>query len=156
VKAQWESIYTVWGNGAINVNNKFVTADSTVPVIPRIGMKMQVPATYEHLEYYGRGPMENYWDRNYCADVGRYSTNVKDLYTPYVRPQENGHRTETRWLALTDEQNAGFMVEADSLIEFNALHNPIEDFDAGPDKNTNLKHINDIVPKDLIEAEYRF
>ena len=127
------------------------TADSATPVIPRIGMKMQLPVKYENLEYYGRGPMENYWDRNYCANVGRYYSKVKDQYTPYVRPQENGHRTDTRWLALYDDKKGGLLIEADSLIEFNALNNPVEDFDAGPDKDANLRHINDIVPQDLVE-----
>jgi beta-galactosidase len=151
VKATWKTYYTVFGNGAIKVNNKLNTADSATPVIPRIGMKMQLLVKYENLEYYGRGPMENYWDRNYCANVGRYYSKVKDQYTPYVRPQENGHRTDTRWLALYDDKKGGLLIEADSLIEFNALNNPVEDFDAGPDKDANLRHINDIVPQDLVE-----
>ncbi len=151
VKADWLTSYTVFGNGAIKVNNKLTTADSTMPVIPRIGLKMQLPAKYKHLEYFGRGPMENYWDRKYCADVGLYKSDIKEMYVPYIRPQENGHRTDVRWIVLYNDKKAGLLIEADSLLEFNALNNPIEDFDAGPDKDANLRHTIDIVPKDLVE-----
>jgi beta-galactosidase len=151
VKATWKTNYTVFGNGIIKVNNKLVTADSTMPVIPRIGMKMQLPAQYENLEYFGRGPVENYIDRKYCANVGQYLSKVKDQYTPYVRPQENSHKTDTRWLTLYDNNKSGLAIVADSLFEFSALNNPVEDFDAGIDKDLNFKHINDITPKNLVE-----
>jgi beta-galactosidase len=79
------------------------------------------------------------------------------MYVPYVRPQENGHRTDVRWLALSRNDGSGLLVVADSLIEFNALNNPIEDFDAGPNKDENLRHINDIKPQNLVELhiDYR-
>jgi beta-galactosidase len=157
VKSTWKTVYTVYGNGIIKVNNKFVTNDESLPVIPRVGMKMQLPVQFENLEYFGRGPMENYWDRKYCANVGRYKSLVKDQYVPYIRPQENGHKTDTRWLALYNRESNGILIVADSLIEFTALNNPIEDFDAGPDKNVNLKHTIDITPKELVELhiDYR-
>ena len=151
VASTWKTIYTVYEDGILKVHNSLITTGEKEPVIPRIGMKMQLPVQFENVQYYGRGPMENYWDRNYCANVGRYETKVKDLYVPYVRPQENGHRTDTRWLALYNDDNKGLLIVADSLVGFNALNNPVEDFDAGPDKDVNLKHINDIVPKDLVE-----
>ena len=151
VKATWKTHYTVFGNGIIKVNNQLVASDTTMPVIPRIGMKMQLPVQYENLEYYGRGPVENYIDRKYCANVGRYLSKVKDQYTPYVRPQENGHKTDARWLTLYNNNKCGLMIAADSLLEFTALNNPIEDFDAGIDKDLNFKHINDITPKNLVE-----
>jgi beta-galactosidase len=118
---------------------------------------MQMPVSFSTLEYFGRGPMENYCDRKYCANVGLYKSDVKEQYVPYVRPQENGHKTDARYLALYDSDNTGMLVVADSLIEFTALRNTVEDFDAGPDKNLNLRHINDITPGDLIELhiDYR-
>ncbi|OGU61532.1 MAG: hypothetical protein A2V66_00485 [Ignavibacteria bacterium RBG_13_36_8] len=157
VSSSWESLYTVYGNGMIKVDNKFSTTDENLPPVPRVGMKMQIPDRFDNLEYFGRGPIENYWDRNYSSNVGRYKSNVRDQYVPNIRPQENGHKTDTRWLALYDEHGTGLMIMADSLFEFTALQNPVEDFDAGPDKEINLKHTYDIVPKDLVElhVDYR-
>ncbi|MEJ2544869.1 MAG: beta-galactosidase small subunit, partial [Calditrichaceae bacterium] len=157
LKSTWETQYTIMGNGAIKVENLLETKDGEVPVIPRIGMKMQIPFEFTQLEYLGRGPWENYCDRNSSTFVGRYKSAVTELYVPYIRPQENGHRTDVRWMALTQDDGSGLLVVADSLIEFNALNNPIEDFDAGPDKDKNLQHSNDINPKKLVEVhiDYR-
>lgn len=151
VKTTWKINYEIFGDGRVKVNNSLTFADTTLPAIPRIGMKMQMLKEFENIEYFGRGPMENYWDRKYSADVGKYKSQVKDQYVPYIRPQENGHKTDTRWLALYNKDNSGFLFAADSLFEFTALNNPVEDFDAGLDKNANLKHTIDIVPKDLVE-----
>ena len=151
VKTAWKTVYNVYGSGIVKIDNSLVVSDTTLPVIPRIGMKMQMLVDFENLEYFGRGPMENYWDRKYSSNVGRYKSLVKDQYFPYIRPQENGHKTDTRWLALYDNNETGLLFVADSLIEFTALNNPIEDFDAGSDKNINLKHTSDIIPKDMVE-----
>ncbi|MBN2012222.1 DUF4981 domain-containing protein [candidate division KSB1 bacterium] len=157
LKSTWTTHYTVMGNGAVKIENELATSDTTIPVIPRIGMKMQLPQAYSQLDYFGRGPWENYCDRSASTFVGLYKSAVAEQYVPYIRPQENGHRTEVRWLALTNANGSGLLVVADSLIEFNALNNPVEDFDAGPDKDKNLLHSNDIKPKDLVELhiDYR-
>ena len=157
LKSTWKTQYTVMGNGAVKVENLLVTKDSDVPVIPRVGMKMQMPVEFTQLEYLGRGPWENYCDRNSSTFVGRYKSAVADLYVPYIRPQENGHRTDVRWMAITRDDGSGLLVVADSLIEFNVLNNPVEDFDAGPDKDKNLRHNNDIKYKKLVEVhiDYR-
>jgi len=108
-------------------------------------------------EYLGRGPWENYTDRNSSTFVGHYKATIAEMYVPYIRPQENGHRTDVRWLALTTDNGTGLLIVADSLVEFNALNNTVEDFDAGESKDANLKHFNDIKPKDLVELhiDYR-
>ena len=157
VSSTWKTEYTVMGNGAVKVENSIVNNGSSSALIPRIGMKMQMPVEFTGLEYLGRGPWENYCDRNSSTFVGLYQSTVADQYVPYVRPQENGHRTEVRWMALTRGNGSGLLIVADSLIEFNVLNNPVEDFDAGENKDTNLKHINDIKPKDLVEVhvDYR-
>ncbi|MBN2425311.1 MAG: DUF4981 domain-containing protein [Calditrichaceae bacterium] len=157
LKSTWKTQYTIMGNGAIKVENLLLTKDSKAPVIPRVGMKMQMPVEFNQLEYFGRGPWENYCDRNTSAFVGRYKSTVADLYVPYIRPQENGHRTGVRWMAITRDDGSGLLVVADSLIEFNVLNNPVEDFDAGPDKDKNLRHTYDIQPKNLVEVhiDYR-
>jgi beta-galactosidase len=151
VQAIWKTQYNVMGNGAVKMINELMNADNKIPVIPRIGMKMRMPAEFTQLEYFGRGPWENYCDRNSSAFVGLYKSTVADQYVPYIRPQENGHRTGVRWMVLIRNDGSGLLVVADSLIEFNVLNNPLEDFDAGPDKNQNLCHNNDIKPKKLVE-----
>jgi beta-galactosidase len=156
VNSTWITKYTVMSNGAIKVDNEFKSNGDDKSIIPRIGMKMQMPAQFTDLEYFGRGPWENYSDRNSSTFVGRYKSTVAEQYVPYIRPQENGHRTDVRWLALSTKEGSGLAINADSLIEFNVLNNTVEDFDAGPDKNKNLRHANDIKPKDLVEVHIDF
>lgn len=153
----WSTLYTVMPNGMIKVDNSLTSKEKDTPLIPRIGMKMQLPASFSQVEYFGRGPWENYSDRKTSTFVGRYKSTVADMYVPYIRPQENGHRTDVRWVSLSKKDGAGLLIMADSLIEFNALHNCTEDFDAGPNKDSNLRHTNDIQPRNLVELhiDYR-
>jgi beta-galactosidase len=157
LQSTWKTQYTVMGNGNVKVDNQLVTEGDQVKVFPRVGMKLQLPSELAQVEYIGRGPWENYSDRNSSTFVGRYKTTVAELYVPYIRPQENGHRTDVRWLALKRNDGSGLLVVADKLIEFNALNNTVEDFDAGPEKDKNLRHANDIKPRDLVELhiDYR-
>ncbi|MEG1511793.1 MAG: glycoside hydrolase family 2 TIM barrel-domain containing protein [Bacteroidales bacterium] len=97
--------------------------------MPRFGMRWRMPAQYNSIEYFGRGPNENYCDRNYGSPLGIYKTTASAMYHPYVRPQENGHRTDTRWLAITNSKGKGVLISAPSF-EFNALQNSVEDFDS--------------------------
>jgi beta-galactosidase len=151
VNSTWKTQYTIMGNGSVKIENELINSDDKTPVIPRIGMKMQLPVEFTQLEYLGRGPWENYSDRNSSAFVGLYKSTVAEQYTPYIRPQENGHHTDVRWMALTRTDGSGLLIVADSLIGFNALNNTVEDFDAGPDKNKNLRHCNDIKTRELVE-----
>lgn len=98
--------------------------------VPRIGVRFRLPAVLNQVEYLGRGPEENYLDRNKGTLVGQYKSTAEDLYYPYVRPQENGHHTDTRWVALGDKKGRGLLVVADSTMGFNALRNAVEDFDS--------------------------
>lgn len=145
--------------------------------VPRIGVRFRLPANMDQVTYFGRGPEENYVDRNASTMVGEYSSKAWDLYFPYVRPQENGHHTDTRWLSLTQGNGKGLTVRADSLIGFNALRNSVEDFDseealphprqwsnftpaevanhdeaAAKDVLRRMHHINDIAPRDYVEV----
>lgn len=98
--------------------------------VPRIGVRFRVPVEMNSLEYFGRGPEENYIDRNAGSMVGLYKTTAEDMYVRYVRPQENGHRTDTRWFVLAAKKGNGLLVKADSVMGFNALRNTVEDFDS--------------------------
>lgn len=128
--AQWETIYTLLGNGVVKVDNMLELSDAKAPMIPRVGLRMQLPSTFTQLEYYGRGPWENYIDRRTSCFIGRYQTAIADLYEPYVRPQENNHRTDVSWLALSGNPGK-LLIVADSLVEFNASNYTLESLDSG-------------------------
>lgn len=97
--------------------------------VPRIGVRFRLPAMMNQVQYLGRGPEENYLDRYKGTLVGWYKTTADDMYYPYVRPQENGHHMDTRWVALNQDNGRGLLIEAGEKIGFNALRNSVEDFD---------------------------
>ncbi|WP_100616330.1 glycoside hydrolase family 2 TIM barrel-domain containing protein [Confluentibacter citreus] len=143
-------IYNINGNGDIKVDYTF-KYNADLPEIPRIGVVFRMPKEFDNLEYYGRGPWENYIDRNTAAFVGLYQSKVADQYYVYGRPQENGHKTDTRWLSLTNPSGLGFKIEANGKpIEFNTLHNSTADFDEGKVKT--LRTPIDIKERDFVEV----
>ena len=103
--------------------------EASILEVPRIGVRFRLPAEMNEVRYFGRGPDENYIDRNYGATVGLYTTAADKMYYNYVRPQENGHRTDTRWLMLHG-RGLGLGIVADETIGFNALRQAVEDFDS--------------------------
>ncbi|WP_461629193.1 beta-galactosidase, LacZ type [Labilibaculum euxinus] len=135
IKGAIELTYTIYGDGKINVNYSFEAKQQKLPEIPRIGLQFKLPKEFNNLAYYGRGPQENYIDRNTASFIGLYQSNVADQYFPYNRPQENGHKTDVRWLSLTNQSGLGVKIIAGSEpIEFNALHYTTSDFDPGTEK----------------------
>lgn len=125
-----------------------VEKDPEMPELPRFGMRMLIPGTYGKLSWYGRGPQENYSDRNTSAFVGYYESTAEEQYFPYIRPQENGYKTDVRWLALQDSNGKGLMITGDPLVCFSALNYTTEDLDQGTKKN--YRHTYDLVPEDFI------
>lgn len=172
--------YTVMPSGAVRVSADMSAVDSEVKAgeIPRIGLRMRMPASMDRVTYFGRGPGENYIDRNRGSFVDLYSTTAEDMYYPYVRPQDNGHRTDVRWFSVTDKSGHGLKFVADGdLLGFNALRNSVEDFDAqeakdrpyqwnnysareiashseatGANIKTRHTHISDIKPQPYVEV----
>jgi beta-galactosidase len=152
------TIYTVYGSGEIVVSNSLNKVSAQVQEIPRIGMQLQLPAEYRNLKWYGRGPHENYSDRYTSAAVGLYESSVADQYVPYIRPQENGYKTDTRWLTLTDDNGNGLMVAGVPVISFAALNFIHDDFES-PGKLSGYRrdaksantHTTDISPRDLVK-----
>ncbi|MFA9392888.1 MAG: glycoside hydrolase family 2 TIM barrel-domain containing protein [Prolixibacteraceae bacterium] len=127
--------YTVWGDGSIDIAYNFEALKEKLPEIPRIGMRMQLPKEFNNLSYYGRGPLENYSDRKFASFVGKYDSKVADQFYNYTRPQENGHKTDTRWLQLTNQVGMGLVFTAtDAPVEFNALRYSTEELDEGESK----------------------
>lgn len=120
--------YTLEPTGALIVEAQM--SEATLKEAPRYGVRWRMPQEFSKVRFYGRGPWENYCDRKDGAMFGIYSCDVDDMYTPYVRPQENGHRVDVRWLEIKNEKGRGLVVFAmDKEFEFNALHNSVEDFD---------------------------
>ncbi len=157
--ATLETGYTITAGGTAEVTFHLVKRELTLEEIPRVGMQMLMPGRYNNLTWFGRGPHENYSDRKQSAFVGIYESSVADQYVPYVRPQENGYRTDTRWLAVTDREGHGLRFEGEPLFSFAAMHNLTEDFESPgnlacyrPDARLANTHVSDIVPRDLVRV----
>lgn len=122
--------YQIYANGDIVVTNSFTPANNdAVGDIAKVGMRMVVPSAYENVTYYGRGPQENYVDRKTGARVSIYRDTVINMFEDkYVRPQENGNRSDVRWTALTNGENGkGIMIAAEGTMDMSALHYTSED-----------------------------
>ena len=100
------------------------------------------------MAWYGRGFHENYWDRKTGAPVGVYAAKVIDLYHPYIRPQENGNRTDVRWVALTNNEGTGLLAVGMPLLSISAHHFIDDDFDPGLEKRQ--RHAYDVRKRDLV------
>lgn len=155
--AGYVTTYTVFSSADVIIKNQFSKVSDKVPEIPRMGMQMQVPEEFMNLKWFGRGPQENYVDRKTSADVGLYESTVDDQYVPYIRPQENGYKTDTRWLTLTDENGTGLLVSGNPLICFAALKNIHDDFESPgklsqyrKDAKTANTHTIDVKPRELV------
>lgn len=132
VKAKLTIKYMIDPHGAITVTQSMKT-DSTARVSPmfRFGMQLPMPATYERVEYYGRGPWENYINRNSSARLGLYNQSVDEQFFPYVRPQENGTKTDIRYMTLLNSSSSGLKVVSEAPFSASALHYSIESLDEG-------------------------
>lgn len=140
--------YRIHRDGRIDVRVQLQEVNRNLPMLPRFGANFIIGRSFDSAEWYGRGPHENYADRKTSALIGKYRSKVSDLYYPYSRPQENGYRTDVRWLQLTDPGGRGIRVTAPKRFGFNAHHQYNEDFDAGPVKRQ--RHTTDIFERDLI------
>ncbi|MDR1593277.1 MAG: DUF4981 domain-containing protein [Prevotellaceae bacterium] len=128
----YTTVYQVRNDGSVKVSASMDMTGIEHPELSRFGMKMRVPVEFSNVEYYGRGPWENYNDRNRSAFVGKYKCKVDDLQFDYARPQENGYRTDVRTLSLTDDKGFGIRFAGYDLpFCFNARYNSDEDLDPG-------------------------
>lgn len=112
------AIYHIYSDGQVRTENIF-TIGKGIPPLARVGMYTSLPAEYSSIEWFGRGPFESYQDRKESALVGHYSGMVKDQYFPHVMPQENGNKTEVRWLKIHSESGTTIQIKGDPYIDFN-------------------------------------
>jgi len=115
--------------GEVLVQASFRPSKNNFPEVPRFGMRLVLPSGMDSLEYFGRGPHENYIDRNHSAMVGLYRSTVDEQYVPYISTGECGNRTEVRWLVLKDDRGYGLKVRGGPLVDFSALHYSQEELD---------------------------
>jgi beta-galactosidase len=113
--------YTLSSDGTIAVENLFIV-DKAVPDLPRLGVSLRLPAGFENLKWFGRGPFENYADRRRSSMVDLHESTVTEQYVPYVMPQEHGNHTDVRRLSLTNGSGAALWVRAQGPLEFSASH----------------------------------
>ena len=154
VKAQLELTYNINAAGEVVVTEKMTTdKEAKVADLFRYGMQLQMPAAYSKLEYYGRGPEENYIDRHASAFIGKYESNVKDEYYSYIRPQESGNHTDIRYFSIFNPTSGkGITFEAFGEMECSAIPYLVEDLDAGDEKNHSWgQHSGDLVDKGLVQ-----
>ena len=120
VKVPYKLIYRLYGNGEIDVDASFTTNDDFN--LPRLSLQAFFNPSLEQLEWYGRGPIENYRDRKNAAYVGKYQSAVNDMKESYARSQTMGGRCDTRWLTLTNKAGKGIKITAADTFDFSALH----------------------------------
>lgn len=124
--------YLIQNDGSINVTASIDMTGRDLPELPRFGMRTQLSPQYYNLTYYGRGPWENYSDRNESAFVGLYSDSVGNQYcNGYIRPQESGYKTDVRWFTLTDDKGNGMRITGVQPIGFSAINHSDESLDPG-------------------------
>jgi len=136
VSAKLLLTYQITRDGEIKVTQKLV-ADKTAKVsnMFRFGMQLQMPFDDAYIQYYGKGPFENYIDRNNSSFIGLYQQTVDEQFYPYVRPQETGTKTEVRWWQHTNRGGNGLKFYSDSALSISALHYSIESLDDGSEKH---------------------
>jgi beta-galactosidase len=118
--------YTISTDGSLRVANVF-TVDKSIPDLPRLGVIWRLPAGFEKLTWFGRGPEDNYADRKIGSLVDLYTSAVTDQYVPYIMPQEHGNHTDTRWLIVQTEDRFGLRIDAEGPLDFSASHFTAQD-----------------------------
>ena len=165
VIANYNASYTILGTGEVVVNNSFKMMKDSLPEIVRFGVNLVMPREFDQISWLGRGPHESYQDRFTSALVGLYSGAVADQYFAYIRPQENGNKTDVRWMSIANKDGLGLQFIGLPLLSVSAHHQIMEDFES-PDRTDGRgklglkmirRHINDVKPRDLtsINIDYK-
>ncbi|HEV2763473.1 MAG TPA: beta-galactosidase domain 4-containing protein, partial [Pyrinomonadaceae bacterium] len=147
--SEYRNVYTVYGDGSVEVESSLAPG-AGLPDLPRFGLQLQIPGELGAVEWYGRGPHENYWDRNTGAAVGLHALPVESLFVPYIEPQENGNRTDVRWVTFTNRAGFGLRARGLPLLYFSAWR-------FRPEELETRKHSFEIVPSDdiTVNLDYR-
>ena len=162
--AKLEQTFIINGNGTTKMTQSIDVIGEKLPEIPRFGWNLILTKDYDNLIWYGRGPFENYWDRKTAAFVGLYKSTVSDQYVDYIRPQENGQKTDVRWLELVSNTSK-IKIAGNPTFEFNVHHNLWIDYESPartdgrqiPGMKVINRHVNDIKEKNLtsVQIDYK-
>jgi len=141
---QHEQIFEIVADGSLHVANRLRLGKKAPTDLPRFGITLALPAGFEQVRWFGRGPWENYSDRKASAEVGLYESTVNGLYVPYVMPQEHGNHTDTRWVEVRDSgaggKARGLRFSGEPLLNFSASHFTADDL-------YKATHTVDLVPR---------
>jgi len=148
--------YRFYGSGDIIVEVSLMMDEDKLPELPRFGMLMSLPGDMVNVKWYGRGPLESYWDRKTGSPVGLYEGTVWDQHYPYVRPQGTGNKTEVRWMGVYNDQGVGLLAVGLPLIS-----TCVRQYDRvlleHPGPGQPNRHLNDVQPQDIVtwNIDYR-
>ena len=143
VDSEYKLQYEVFGDGAILVNASWEAGRENLPEPMRFGMYFTMPSEFEDFAWYGRGPEENYSDRNSATFMGVWNGKVADQYYPYIRPQESGNKTDVRWAKVINKDNVGMFVYGEQPLNVSALD--VRPADLDPGMNKNQRHNSDVI-----------
>ena len=118
-KGDLTNTYQIFPNGWVKVTTVF-NPQTGLSNLPRFGMQTKIPSKFDNITYFGKGPHENYIDRQQSADVGLYESTVENFGEPYIFPQENANRTGVRWMAFTDDSGKGLLITAENQLSMSA------------------------------------
>ena len=136
VKGKLFLTYVINNEGAVKVTQKMEAGkEEKVSDMFRFGMQMQMPENFNEVEYYGRGPVENYADRNHSTLIGKYRQTVAEQFYPYIRPRETGTKTDLRWWRVLNISGNGLQFVGDAPFSASALNYSIESLDDGVQKD---------------------
>ena len=150
IGAQLTLTYTLTPQGKLIVQQALKAGKKAMPVLPRFGMTLVMPSAYNAIRYYGRGPIENYVDRHTSTFLGIYNQKVADQYSPYIRPQESGNKTDVRWWSVyAPETMHGLTFTAPEPLEMTSINYLTSDLDGGEVKEAKQMHSGDLTPRDF-------
>lgn len=147
--ATLQTVYKVRPDGAVRVNMHFIPGKLALNEMPRLGMRIILPAEYEMMSWLGRGPQENYADRKTGALVGLYQATVWEQFHPYVRAQETANHCDVRWVALRNAAGEGLLITGEEPLSVSAWNFPMEDIDYRPSQ-VERRHGGSILKKDMV------
>lgn len=146
IEAAVDLTYTVNADGSLTTEADYKALSDELPEMMRFGMIMGLPKSYDDFTWYGRGPWENYVDRNTETFMGIWQGKVEEQAYPHYRPQEAGNKTDVRWLTLLNKEGKGIKVSGIQPLSVSATNNRPEDLDPGFTKKQ--QHASDIVPRE--------
>jgi len=142
-------VYDVYQDGTIKVSVDFKAIAGKYPLLLRFGTDMELNKDLNKVSFFGRGPVENYWDRKTSAKIGLYQQDIDEQYYPYARPQESGNKSDVRWVNMTDKNGNGIRIAmADTVFNFSALPYSLHDLD--PEEDKKQYHSGELVKRDRI------